>query len=62
VTLPAATGRAAATEAPHPATGSPADGSVCRCDEPRFRTRASAKWAVRSDCAACGGLAPLTLR
>ena len=61
MTLPDATSRAAATGAPRPATKKPATDRVCRCDEPQFRTRASAKWAIRSECASCGGLAPLAL-
>jgi hypothetical protein len=45
-----------------PATERPADDHLCHCEKPQFRTRASRKWAIRSECTACGGLAPLKMR
>jgi hypothetical protein len=53
---------ASSTEAQRPPTERLAADHVCHCEKPQFRTRASGKWAIRSECAACGGLALLRMR
>ncbi|MDX6440126.1 MAG: hypothetical protein QOF45_2709 [Gaiellaceae bacterium] len=45
-----------------PASEMPAADRLCRCDKPLLRTQARGKWAISSECATCGGLAPLKLR